>query len=53
MPVIDTADEPSFDNNSPILDQHLSEPVDEAQNGPLINAKDNINITIFEKIASY
>lgn len=29
MPVIDTADEPSFDNNSPILDQHLSEPVDE------------------------
>ena len=46
MPVIDTADEPSFDNNSPILDQHLSEPVDEAQNGPLINAKDNINITI-------
>lgn len=46
MPAIDTADEPSFDNNSPILDQHLSEPVDEAQNGPLINAKDNINITI-------
>ncbi len=46
MPVIDTADEPSFDNNSPILDQHLSEPVDEAQNSPLINAKDNINITI-------
>lgn len=33
MPAIDTADEPSFDNNSPILDQHLSEPVDEAQNG--------------------
>src|SRR5699024_11288545 len=30
----------------PIFDQHLSEPVDEAQNGPLINAKDNINITI-------
>lgn len=46
MPVIDTADEPSFDDNSPILDQHLLEPVDEAQNGPLINAKDNINITI-------
>lgn len=46
MPAIDTADEPSFDNNSPILDQHLSEPVDQAQNGPLINAKDNINITI-------
>lgn len=46
MPSIDTAEEPSFDNNSPILDQHLSEPVDDAQNGPLIHAKDNINITI-------
>ncbi len=46
MPAIDTAEEPRFDNNSPILDQHLSEPVDEGQNGPLINAKDNINITI-------
>ena len=46
MPSIDTVEEPSFDDNSPILDQHLSEPVDEAQNGPLINAKDNINITI-------
>lgn len=46
MPSIDTAEEPSFDSNSPILDQHLSEPVDEAQNAPLINAKDNINITI-------
>ena len=46
MPVIDTAEEPSFDDNSPILDQHLLEPVDQAQNGPLINAKDNINITI-------
>ena len=46
MPVIDTAEEPGFDDNSPILDQHMLEPVDEAQNGPLINAKDNINITI-------
>ncbi|WP_372844846.1 cell division protein ZipA C-terminal FtsZ-binding domain-containing protein [Psychrobacter sp.] len=46
MPVIDTAEEPSFNNNSPILDQHLSEPVDDTQNAPLINAKDNINITI-------
>ena len=46
MPSIDTAEEPSFDNNSPILDQHLSESGDDAQNGPLINAKDNINITI-------
>ncbi len=46
MPVIDTAEEPSFTDNSPILDQHLLAPVDQAQNGPLINAKDNINITI-------
>ena len=46
MPSIDTAEEPSFDDNSPILDQHLSESGDDAQNGPLINAKDNINITI-------
>nr|WP_317200187.1 cell division protein ZipA C-terminal FtsZ-binding domain-containing protein [uncultured Psychrobacter sp.] len=46
MPVIDTFDEPSFDDNSPVLDQHLLEPVDQAQNGPLIHAKDNINITI-------
>lgn len=46
MPVIDTADEPDFEDNSPILDQHLLEPVDQAQNAPLINAKDNINITI-------
>lgn len=46
MPAIDTVEEPSFNNNSPILDQHLSEPVDEAQNAPLIHAKDNINITI-------
>ncbi len=46
MPVIDTADEPSFTDNSPVLDQHLLTPIDEAKNGPLINAKDNINITI-------
>ena len=46
MPSIDTAEEPSFDDNSPILDHHLSESGDDAQNDPLINAKDNINITI-------
>jgi cell division protein ZipA len=46
MPVIDTVEEPSFTDNSPILDQHLLAPVDQAQNAPLINAKDNINITI-------
>lgn len=46
LPVIDTVEDPVFIDNSPILDQHLLEPVDDAQNGPLINAKDNINITI-------
>lgn len=46
MPVIDTVDEPAFTDNSPILDQHLLEPVDEAQNSPLIHAQDNLNITI-------
>ncbi|MBP2279289.1 cell division protein ZipA [Psychrobacter sp. PL19] len=46
MPSIDTVEEPRFTDNSPILDHHLLEPVDQAQNGPLINAKDNINITI-------
>lgn len=46
MPVIDTVEEPIFTDNSPILDHHLLEPVDEAQNGPLIHAQDNINITI-------
>ena len=46
MPTIDTVEEPNFTDNSPILDQHLLSPVDQAQNGPLINAKDNINITI-------
>ena len=46
MPTINTAEEPSFMDNSPVLDQHLLEPVDQAQNGPLIHAKDNINITI-------
>ena len=46
MPSIDISEEPRFTDNSPILDQHLLEPVDQAQNGPLINAKDNINITI-------
>ena len=47
--VIDTADVPEFDDNSPLLDQHLLAPVDEAQNGPLIHAKDNINITILPR----
>lgn len=46
MPVVEIADEPSFTDNSPVLDQHLIESVDEAQNAPLINAKDNLNITI-------
>lgn len=46
MPIVDTAEEPSFTDNSPILDKHLSEPVNQAQNAPLLNAQDNINITI-------
>ncbi|MDN6274898.1 cell division protein ZipA C-terminal FtsZ-binding domain-containing protein [Psychrobacter sp.] len=46
MPPIDIAQEQGFDDNSPILDQHLSAPVDANQNSPLINAKDNLNLTI-------
>lgn len=46
MPVVDTVEEPGFTDNSPILDQHLFSLADQAQNSPLINAKDNINITI-------
>jgi cell division protein ZipA len=46
MPAIDTAEEPRFTDNSPILDQHLLEPVDHAQNSPLYNSKDTININI-------
>ena len=46
MPIVDTVEEPSFTDNSPILDKHLSEPVDQEQNAPLLNAQDNINITI-------
>lgn len=46
MTSFDRAEEPSFTDNSPILDEHLLTSVDHAQNGPLINAKDNINITI-------
>lgn len=46
MPVVDTAAEREFTDNSPILDQHLLEPADHAQNEPLFAAQDNINITI-------
>ena len=46
MPPIETADEPDFTENSPILDRHLIESADDAQNAPLIYAEDNLNITI-------
>lgn len=46
MPVIDTAEEPAFTDNSPVLDQHLLAAADQDQNSPLNHAQDNINITI-------
>jgi len=46
MPVIDTANESAFTANSPILDQHLMQSTEHDQNAPLLNAEDNINITI-------
>ncbi|WP_201534921.1 cell division protein ZipA [Psychrobacter ciconiae] len=46
MPVIDTAAESEFTAQSPILDQHLLESGDIAQDEPLYSAQDNINITI-------
>ena len=49
MPVIDTADEPSFTDNSPVLDKHLLAAADQDQNSPLNNATDNINITLLPR----
>lgn len=49
MPAIDTSEAPSFTNSSPILDQHLLESANQAQNAPLINARDNINVTLLSK----
>lgn len=46
MPVIDTAKESDFTDYSPVLDQHLLQSAEHAQNAPLLNAEDNINITI-------
>ncbi len=43
---IDAAEEPSFNNNSPVLDQHLMSSGEQDQNSPLLHAQDNINITI-------
>lgn len=49
MPVIDTAEEPTFTDNSPVLDQHLLAAADQDQNSPLNNASDNVNITIMPR----
>ncbi|CAM3951173.1 cell division protein ZipA C-terminal FtsZ-binding domain-containing protein [Psychrobacter arenosus] len=49
MPVIDTAEEPSFTDNSPVLDKHLLAAADQDQNSPLNNATDNINITLLPR----
>lgn len=46
MPVIDKAEEPTFTDNSPVLDQHLLAAADQDQNSPLNNASDNVNITV-------
>ena len=46
MPVIETAEEPAFTDNSPVLDRHLLAAADYDQNSPLNNATDNINLTL-------
>ncbi|WP_019671675.1 cell division protein ZipA C-terminal FtsZ-binding domain-containing protein [Psychrobacter lutiphocae] len=46
MPVIETAQEPMFEANSPMLDQHLLAEADHDQNSPLNHAEENINITL-------
>ena len=46
MPVIETAPEPDFTDNSPMLDHHLLAEADQDQNSPLNHAQENINITI-------
>lgn len=49
MPVIETAREPDFTDNSPMLDHHLLAEADQDQNSPLNHAQENINITIMPK----
>lgn len=46
MSVIETVEEPEFNQNSPMLDQHLLAAVDQDQNSPLNHAEENINITL-------
>ncbi|PNK60290.1 cell division protein ZipA C-terminal FtsZ-binding domain-containing protein [Psychrobacter sp. FDAARGOS_221] len=46
MPVIETAEEPTFEANSPMLDQHLLAEADHDQNSPLNHAQENVNITL-------
>ena len=46
QPVIDTAEEPEFTQNSPVLDQHLLSTAEQDQNSPLNNATENVNITL-------
>lgn len=52
MPVIETADEPAFTDNSPVLDRHLLAAEDYDQNSPLNNATSNINITLLPQSQS-
>ncbi|WP_296402582.1 cell division protein ZipA C-terminal FtsZ-binding domain-containing protein [Psychrobacter sp.] len=49
MPVIDTAQETEFADNSPMLDHHLLAEADQDQNSPLNHAQENINITVVPK----
>ncbi|AWT48497.1 cell division protein FtsZ [Psychrobacter sp. YP14] len=49
MPVIETAQESEFLDNSPMLDQHLLAEADQDQNSPLNHAQENINITLVPK----
>lgn len=49
MPVIETADEPEFTDNSPMLDHHLLAEAGQDQNSPLNHAQENINITVMPK----
>lgn len=45
-PAIETADEPEFTQNSPVLDKHLLSSAEQDQNSPLNNATANVNITL-------
>ena len=49
MPVIETAQERDFEENSPMLDHHLLAEADQDQNSPLNHAQENINITLMPK----